>query len=66
VRSPTNPALRGGTVVVDTPHNDKLAVALDAARVHYDQRADGIRLSPHLYNDDADILAAAGCIRGNC
>lgn len=66
VRSPTNPALRGGTVVVDTAHNDKLAGALDAARVHYDQRADGIRLSPHIYNDEADVLAAASCISDNC
>ena len=62
VRSPTAPALRGGTVVINAIDNAKLAAALDAAQVHYDQRADGVRLSPHIYNDEADVIAAAGCI----
>lgn len=62
VRSPIAPALRGGTVIVATADNEKLAIALRGADVHYDQRADGIRLSPHIYNDEADILAAADCI----
>ena len=64
VRSPTDPALRGGTVVVATADDEALAAALRAARIHYDQRADGIRLSPHIYNDDDDVLAAAACING--
>lgn len=64
VRSPTAPGLRGGTVVVASSDDAKLATALRAARVHFDQRADGIRLSPHVYNDEADILVAAACING--
>ena len=62
VRSPMHPTQRGGTVVVSTQDNEKLAVALGAAQVHYDQRADGVRLSPHIYNDEADVLTAADCI----
>lgn len=59
VRSPLDRRARGGTVVVNAVDNAKLAAALTGANVHYDQRPDGLRLSPHIYNTEADVMAAA-------
>ena len=62
--SPADPARRSGTVVLD-PGERRGAVmaALHEAGVHVDERAEGIRISPHVVNTAADIeqvLAVTG------
>lgn len=55
--SPRDAHLRSGTVVVD-PGAHQRAAALDhfaAADIHVDERAPGIRLSPHITTTEEDI-----------
>jgi selenocysteine lyase/cysteine desulfurase len=57
--SPRDAARRNGTVVVGPPADRRAALidALADADVHVDERADGIRVSPHLVNTLSDIDA---------
>jgi len=56
--SPRDPTRRGGTVVVDLGDRAaRLTERLREAGVHFDSRATGIRLSPHLYNTADEIDA---------
>lgn len=49
--SPIEPQHRGGTLVFDFhQQQDAVIHALRDAGVHFDGRADGFRLSPHIYN----------------
>ncbi|HYH28554.1 MAG TPA: aminotransferase class V-fold PLP-dependent enzyme, partial [Actinomycetota bacterium] len=55
VRTPRDPALRGGVVNVGVGDNaGKIAEELYARDVCVDHRGDGIRISPHFFNDESD------------
>jgi kynureninase len=56
VVSPRDPALRGGTVVIDVPGADRVCAALLAADVMLDFRPGvGLRLAPHFYTRDDEV-----------
>ena len=60
--SPASPDQRGGTLVLDfQAQQDGVTDALRAANVHFDARATGIRLSPHVYNSDDQIDELLSC-----
>ena len=61
--SPRDPERRGGTAVIRSADDAGLEAALTANGVHCDRRADGVRLSPHVYNGEDDVLAAADALR---
>lgn len=61
--SPGDAACRGGTVVIDLgDRRDELTRRLNEARVRYDERAQGVRLSPHIYNDHDDVETVIRCL----
>ncbi|HYH27851.1 MAG TPA: aminotransferase class V-fold PLP-dependent enzyme, partial [Actinomycetota bacterium] len=56
VRTPRDASLRGGVVNVGVGENAaKIAEELYARDVCVDHRGDGIRVSPHFFNTEADI-----------
>jgi kynureninase len=56
VNAPRDPARRGGTVAVDTPHSYEVSRALLERQILVDYRPDaGIRLSPHFYTADEEL-----------
>ena len=56
VRTPRDPALRGGVVNIGVGEQAlKIAEALYERDVCVDSRGDGIRVSPHFFNTEADI-----------
>jgi kynureninase len=56
VVSPRDPAVRGGTVVIDLPGADRVCAALLAADVMLDFRPGvGLRLAPHFYTRDDEV-----------
>jgi kynureninase len=60
VVSPSDPARRGGTVVVRTPEVEGVHRELDAREIICDFRPDvGIRLGPHFFNTDDELRFAA-------
>jgi kynureninase len=62
VVSPRDPARRGGTVTVSTPDHAGVHAELGARGVICDFRPDpegGIRLGPHFYNTDDEVIQAA-------
>ena len=62
--SPRDASRRSGTIVIDPgKRSDIVAADLTEARVRFDRRASGIRLSPHIYNTLADIDAVTDCLR---
>ncbi|MGH2650983.1 MAG: aminotransferase class V-fold PLP-dependent enzyme [Actinomycetota bacterium] len=67
VRTPRDPAQRGGTVTLEVgPDAEKVARALYERDVCVDARGDAIRVAPHFFNTDADIgklFEALGAIR---
>lgn len=63
IQSPLEPALRSGTVIISSENSEGLVTALSEAKVSYDQRANGFRFSPHIYNSSHDIKTLAGCIQ---
>jgi len=59
VRSPRDPACRGGTVTLHVPEFPAVHAELEARGILCDFRPDaGIRLGPHFYNTDAEIRFA--------
>jgi len=51
VASPSSPELRGGTVSLDIPHAEEVAVELARNDIIVDYRPDvGLRIAPHFYN----------------
>ncbi|MEW5991245.1 MAG: aminotransferase class V-fold PLP-dependent enzyme [Chloroflexota bacterium] len=54
----------GGSTLVSVPINDTDAAraALGAARIRASFRGTGVRLSPHVYNDEADIERAIAAL----
>jgi len=64
VRSPRDPDQRGGTVTLDVPHARAITRALIERNILVDFRAgSGIRIAPHFYNTDSEILDALATIR---
>ncbi|HZA60351.1 MAG TPA: aminotransferase class V-fold PLP-dependent enzyme [Actinomycetota bacterium] len=56
VRTPRDPVARGGVVNIGVgPEAGKIAEALYARDVCVDHRGDGIRVSPHFFNTEADL-----------
>ncbi|WP_241505930.1 aminotransferase class V-fold PLP-dependent enzyme [Parahaliea mediterranea] len=62
LRSPAAPALRSGTVVLK-PAGSGAVARLRQAGVAFDERAEGLRLSPHVYNTAEDVDAVTACLR---
>ena len=59
VRTPADDARRGGTVTIDVPDSARVAADLIAREVVIDHRPDaGIRMAPHFYTTDDEILHA--------
>jgi kynureninase len=59
VRSPRDPARRGGTVTLNVPEFPAVHAELEARGILCDFRPDaGIRLGPHFYNADDEIRFA--------
>lgn len=61
VRSPLDARRRGGHVALDVPHGYAVCQALSAREIVVDFRPDaGLRVAPHFYNSEAEVL---GCVR---
>ncbi len=59
VNSPRDPAQRAGTVTVDPGHAYEVSRELIARNILVDYRPQaGIRIAPHFYNSDAELLHA--------
>lgn len=57
--SPSDPARRGGAVTLDVPHAFQVARELLRREIIVDFReGSGIRIAPHFYNTDAEVLLA--------
>jgi kynureninase len=64
VNSPTDPARRGGSVVINIPHGKAVAAELIRRKIFVDFRPGaGIRLAPHFYNTQEECDAALDEIR---
>ena len=56
VRSPRNPAVRGGVVILDVPNGKEVTAELGRRQILVDFRpAAGIRIAPHFYTSDDEI-----------
>ena len=56
VGSPSDPARRGGTVVVRPPEAERVDAELAARGILCDHRPDvGLRLGPHFFNTDDEL-----------
>lgn len=64
VVSPTVPGLQGGTTVLKFHDQLKVELALRHACIKFDAREQGIRLSPHIYNSEAEIDLVLDCLPG--
>lgn len=53
---------RGASVIFKVKDVEKAAAALEAARIHFDARAGGLRFSVHLYNSEEDVDALAALL----
>jgi kynureninase len=64
VRSPLDGERRGGHVALDVPHGYAVCQALSAREIVVDFRPDaGLRVAPHFYNTDDEVIAAVRAIR---
>jgi kynureninase len=64
IRSPLAPERRGGHVALDVPHGYAVCQALSAREIVVDFRPDaGLRVAPHFYNRDDEVVAAVRAIR---
>ncbi|NND81722.1 MAG: aminotransferase class V-fold PLP-dependent enzyme [Gammaproteobacteria bacterium] len=61
--SPPASRPRGGTLVVNPSQREAAEQRLREAGVQFDARALGIRLSPHIYNSEAEIDLVADCLK---
>ena len=56
VRSPCNPAGRGGTIILDIPNGREVTAELGRRQILVDYRPGaGIRIAPHFYTSDEEI-----------
>ncbi|MDA7438569.1 aminotransferase class V-fold PLP-dependent enzyme [Candidatus Pseudothioglobus singularis] len=54
--SPREEAKRGGTMILDFKNNqERILSRLKENNISVDVRSQGIRISPHIYNDEADM-----------
>lgn len=61
--SPRDPLQRGGTVVLNFQSKQNTFVdRLREAKLQFDVRKEGVRLSPHFYNSDEDITRIISCM----
>lgn len=60
--SPRSADLRSGTAIVNFEDNQAVLAALKKQGVHADQRAQGLRFSPHIYNSSDDIQSLAALL----
>ena len=64
--SPREHQLRGGKLILDCGSDQSRVIEqLQRSQVHFDSRAKGIRLSPHICNNEAEIALLADCL-ANC
>lgn len=66
VVSPIKHEKRGGTLVIRPKRQDLVLDRLADAGVLCDAREYGIRLSPHIYNNEEDIKKVINCLSNNC
>lgn len=58
IASPTDADRRSGTIIVTAGSGtEAIATRLAGARISVDRRAEGLRISPHIYNTAADVDA---------
>lgn len=63
-RSPADPAQRGGHVALDVPDGYAVCQTLAAEEIVVDFRPDaGLRIAPHFYNTEDEVIAAVRRIR---
>lgn len=63
--SPLKEHQRSGTIILNfNEHQQKVVEQLNSANVAFDARFFGIRLSPHIYNTEAEIQKVIECISG--
>ncbi len=63
VNSPRDPRQRAGTVSVSPPHDYEVSRELLARNIIIDYRPNaGIRIAPHFYNTDAEVIGAVDMI----
>jgi kynureninase len=56
VRSPRDPATRGGTIILDIPNGREVTAELGRRQILVDYRPGaGIRIAPHFYTTDEEI-----------
>ena len=62
--TPREASRRGGTVVLryPAPLQAEICERLEAARVEFDVRPTGIRLSPHIYNQGDEVTTLLECL----
>jgi kynureninase len=64
LKSPLQPERRGGHVALDVPDGYAVCQALAAREIVVDFRPDaGLRIAPHFYNTEAEVLAAVRAVR---
>jgi len=63
VVSPQDESVRGGTLVINPHQREIVEGNLRAAEVQFDSRAQGIRLSPHIYNTADQIKTIIECFK---
>ncbi len=65
VVTPRDPAQRGGTLVVNFGDEQaRIAARLSGVEVRFDQRPEGLRLSPHIYNTAEEMGVVRDCLTG--
>ena len=61
--TPEQPAMRGGTLVLNPGNKtNRVVERLNHARVRFDTRDTGIRMSPHIYNTQEQMNTVLSCI----
>ncbi len=64
LRSPADAMARGGHVALDVPDGYAVCQALSAREIVVDFRPDaGLRIAPHFYNTEAEVVTAVRAIR---
>jgi kynureninase len=64
IKSPLEPARRGGHVALDVPHGYAVCQALAAREIVVDFRPDaGLRVAPHFFNTEDEVRAAVAAVR---
>ena len=62
LQTPRSPQQRGGTLVLHCDEKHPQVVNnLQAAGIIFDERANGVRISPHIYNTEAEIDSVLAC-----